>query len=339
MKTPHKNNLLNLLQIFCLSLILLACDQPAPPAEPIATTEQPSEETEPEKAPIPYEDYNDPEQWAEPRLQFTDYTDGITTVLSSKIDGSDVRMAFNYRDFRPEDGEMTSQVPVRSPNNRYLITALKGGTEEDPVIVIVNLPEQSYKIIDTGYGVPMFTWSADSKTVYFYSSGKLKNYNLDSKKLTILPKSILSGKLYLLKDQTSFLSVLSYYLATYDIKTGREIKDRIDLESSLTLASGRFSEIKVSDLSPDQQHFYFRNGYGKGVANIETGKVLFYIFDSDEPRVGDITSALFLNNKELIYIYRTFLYKINIFTQERTKIPNSYFEGVDITLINKQKVK
>jgi len=285
------------------------------------------------KVVIPYEDYNDTEQWSEPRLQFTRDTRELGfTVYSSKTDGTDLRIAYSLKKLTGDKDASSNYPLVRSPNSRYLA----GNVARQ--IVLIDLHKQTHEIIMDGYGVPSFVWSKDSNRIYFFASGDLKRYNLKSKKLDTLPDEILANQLYLLKDQKIFLSAVGLHISWYDIKTGKETKKRLDLREIMS-GNGRIKVpggIKGSDLSSDETHLFFRNKSVLGVVNVKTGQSLFFLFHGREPKKGKIRAAVFLNEKELIYADRG-LYVMNIFTQKRTLISRSDFNGRQIALINKKQ--
>ncbi len=295
-----------------------------------------------------YEDYNSSQKWTEPRLQYTRFSEtGEMKIWSSKTDGSDEQLVFAFGNFDEKKGYMTAHRPVRSPNNRYLMVALVQKKPNEFISYIVDLKKQTYELVEpyTGTGYPMYNWSQDNKTVYYKAYHDIKAYNVDTGEYTDLDdiiyslRDIIEDKIYLLKDQKTFLSIVLFDLITYDSKTGKEVKDRINLEKILKWPATGPRQITDTDLSPDQKHLYFKNTYGTGVISIETGKLLYYILDKDQPEEGYMREAIFINNSELIYEYKKALYVLDIFTQKRTKIPGSHFEGHSITLINKRNVK
>jgi len=324
-----RHSVLKFSLILLFSLILSACEE-APKAKVVKTETN----EKPEKVVIPYEDYNDPVQWAEPRLQFSRDTDELGfSIYSSKLDSSDVRIAYSFQNIDPKYGQSSAQYVIRSPNNQFLAVDLEGE------YVIIDLHKQSYEIIDEGYGIPSFNWTKDSNSLIFYSSGDLKRFHLKSKKLEILPEEILANQLYLLKDQKTFLSAVGRGVNWYDIKTGREVKKRIDLKPIMSKKVKEPSGIKGSDLSPDEIHLFFRNTTGIGVINVKTRKLLFHYYYDEQPKDVSITKAIFINDEELIHLERGDLAVFNIFTQKQTIVPDSYYDGSLMTLINKIQIK
>jgi len=328
MKKHLGNKLLNLLFLLSLSLPLMAKDKPKPL----------------------YEDYNNAQQWAEPRLQYTRFSEtGELNVWSSKTDGSDERMVFAFKNFNSKYDYTVPYTPVRSPNNRYLIVVIDRERGKYSFQAIVNLTDQTYDIIDDARGSQRHNWSADSKRVFFYSDRHVKMHDMNSRKnkylplnserVVGLPDNVIYDRTFLLKDQKTLLTVLPFELEMYDINTGKEVKDRISLKSVLDLSPVGARQITDADLSPDQKYLYFRNIYGTGVFNLETTKPLYFTLDADQPEEGYMHHAIFINNKELLYEYKKSLYTVNIFTQKRTRVSHSPFNGSRISLINKQAIK
>ncbi len=328
MRKHLRHTLLSLLFLLSLSFSLMAEDKPGPL----------------------YEDYNNAQQWAEPRLQYTRFSEtGELNVWSSKTDGTDERMVFAFKNFNSKYDYTVPYTPVRSPNNRYLIVMIDRQKGNYTFQVIVNLVDQTYKIIDDARGSQRHNWSTDSKRVFFYSdryakmhdldSGKNKYLPLNAERVVGLPDNVIYDRTFLLKDQKTLLTILPFELEMFDINTGKEVADRISLKSVLDLSPVGSRQITDADLSPDQKHLYFRNIYGTGVFDLETAKPLYFTLDSDQPEEWYMHQAIFINNKELLYKYKKSLYTVNIFTQKRTRIAHSYFNGSRITLINKQKIK
>ena len=279
---------------------------------------------------VPYEDYTDVAQWAEPRLQFSRDTDELGfTIYSSKIDGSDVRIAYSFKNIPEKIGLQSYHTVVRSPNNRYLATTVWNNKT-----LIIDLHKQNYKVIDGTYGVPMFNWAQDSKSLVYYNRGDLKQYNLETQEIKVIPGNVKASDLYLLKDQKTLLSVMGAHFRYYSLKTGKEIKKRLDVEKSISFKGKRTRGMKTTHLSPDEKHMFYSNEVSRGGVDLKTGKSIFLITNTQQPKKGYITSAIFLNNEEIIYDYMTKLYTFNIFTHKRTLIDNSYYDGDRMTLIN-----
>ena len=314
-----------------IALLISACDE-----APKAKTAQANKSAEPEKVVIPNEDYNDAAQWSEPRLQFVRDTDELgESVYSSKTDGSDVRIAYSLRSLTGDRDEFSNHTIVRSPNNRYLAASVSRQ------VVVIDLHNQTHEVVKDGYGVPSFVWSKDSKLISFFASGDLYRYNLQSKELETLPDVILANQMYLLNDQKTFLSAVGRHVSWYDIKTGKEIKKQLDLTPIMS-GKGKVktpSGIKSSNLSPNNAYLFYRTTTGRGVVNVNTGEPIFYYFSNEGPKRGRITTAIFLNDENLIYRDGLKLYTMNIKSQDRRLIPNSYYDGRHMTLINRSQKK
>ena len=231
--------------------------------------------------------------------------------------------------------EFSNHTIVRSPNNRYLAASVSRQ------VVVIDLHNQTHEVVKDGYGVPSFVWSKDSKLISFFASGDLYRYNLQSKELETLPDVILANQMYLLNDQKTFLSAVGRHVSWYDIKTGKEIKKQLDLTPIMS-GKGKVktpSGIKSSNLSPNNAYLFYRTTTGRGVVNVNTGEPIFYYFSNEGPKRGRITTAIFLNDENLIYRDGLKLYTMNIKSQDRRLIPNSYYDGRHMTLINRSQKK
>ncbi len=193
--------MIRLYNTFSLSFLLLtclflgACSDDSPPQAEVPKAEA---------GPL-WEDFNDPSQWDQPRVQFiNDFPNkSYPAVYSMKLDGSDIRLAWSFYELSEADWGVYKRRPVRSPDNRYLAIAIRNSRGYHRIVV--DLTTQKYQVMDEGGSPPSFTWASDSSAVYFWSDADVKRYQLDSKSLTTLPKGIKGRQIYLLKDQQTML--------------------------------------------------------------------------------------------------------------------------------------
>jgi len=340
LKRKLKNRLLNVFIFLGLSCLQIVSVQLA--SIPLASAQS----TSAQQKTVRHENYKSAKQWAEPRLQYTRFEEnGALNVWSSKTDGSDERLVFAFSKFKPEEGYLGPYTPVRSPDNRYLMISLETNKGWRYGRALVNLPAQTYEIVNEGQSRSAFNWGADSKRVIFKSYSDVKIYNLATEEFADLPYDthydifIPYDRTYLLNDQKTLLTVLSHELVMHDIKSGEEVGQRVNLQPILKISPKAPWQITDTDLSPDNEHLYFRNIHGTGVFNLKTGKPLYFTQDREEPEESYMHRAIFMNNKELIYAYKKSLYVVDIYTQKRRKVSLTDFNGQHMTLINQQKIQ
>ncbi|VAW67688.1 hypothetical protein MNBD_GAMMA09-1776, partial [hydrothermal vent metagenome] len=208
---------------------------------------------------VGYEDLDNAEQWSEPRIQFvSDYPrERYSAIWTMKLDGSDIKLAYTMEDINDKlggeygIGRVIRHLPKRSPDNRYIVLSSVGNSS-----ILVDLQTKKFEVIDKrGSGQAEYNWTADSENIIFYKNQQLKNYNLKTKKLTLLPEKIYSRDLYLLKDQKTFLSVMSDEVVYYNKEDGKIIK-KIKLPAD---------EISNSSLSSDGRYLYYKDSYVQGI--------------------------------------------------------------------------
>jgi len=319
-----------------LSLTLQACEQSG------STNKTKSTIKEVESKPVPayfvdeatrkvvdYEDLDNAQQWSDPRIQFVhQYPDAeYYAVWSMKADGSDVKLAYTLKyiskQLGSEDrvGRHFNHIPIRSPNNRYLAF-----TNAENIKVLVDLRTKVLEILEGGAGAPQFNWTADSQDLIFYNNLKLKSYNLETKKITLLSKKIKTDGLYLLKDQKTFLSVLSGVVRYQDKETGKVLKE-FDLP---------IQDIKGSRLSPNEKYLAMRNSYGQSIVDLTTQKTIInvdYYEDSKSLRFG--TGIFSPDSKHILSTEEGFLVGDNIYTRGKKKFKKINFYIDKASVINK----
>ncbi len=308
--------------------MIISCSESKRAVEPKAETVAPKERSLSEIYNM--EDYTDPSQWAEPRMQFlakitAQDEDGI---WSSKLDGSDVRLAWSFKVVTDLEDGGTNHAPVRSPNNRYIAIGLSSSAGLSRILV--DLETGGWERMDFGGSPPSFTWTADSKNVIFWSEGDVKKFNVETKVLTKLSDDLHGVFIFLLKDQKTLLGVGSNSYSYYNIETGKNLK---------TVQLGLSRVIKSARISATEQYLHFRYGMGLGFVDLSTDK-LFYKAVNNQKSNGDrlfFSGGIFprLGNT-ILYWSRGYLLEFNPITEEVIKLTKMELEPFRQTLINKQ---
>lgn len=309
-------------------VMIIGCGESKPSAQ------QRVESAAPKEKPLSdiyhMEDYTDPSQWTEPRMQFLAKIKAQNQkgIWSSKLDGSDIRLAWSFKAVTDVEGGVTNHAPVRSPNNRYIAIGLSSSAGLSRILV--DLKSGAWERMDFGGSPPSFTWSSDSKNVIFWSGGDVKKFNVETKILTKLSDDLHGIFIYLLKDQKTLLGVGSTSYSYYDIESGKKLKTtKLDLNSPIT----------YSRISAEEQHLFFRYEKGLGVADLKNDEVIFKTVDYKKPNgerlsIGD---AIFSGTDSTIVFWRRGgLYVLDPQTGETAKKNEMSFRPFRLTLINKQ---
>ncbi len=202
---------------------------------------------------VPKEDLNDPDQWSDFRLEFEWVPVGAhrhqtRSIYSMKRDGSDIRLAAGPELLLGERTFFRSR--LRSPNNRYI--ALHANAEEQrDAIAIVDLLKQETKVIDSVVSLIRFTWSQDSKHLYFYGSRGLTKYIVETGELIDVEPSISASRVFELFDG-NYLAINSYDYTFYT--PDKKILFQAKIPEKTIGNSGRFG------ISPDFRYFFVSSG-------------------------------------------------------------------------------
>ncbi len=167
------------------------------------------------------EEAADPAQWndlpeepyvenapANPRIQFVMQAPGRERreIWSISLDGKDVRR-FMGADLLYSGDAQRIDDPVRSPDGRYI--ACRGFTGDDVQIrLLVDRKTRTAKtLMSDAWGEAEFTWSPDSRTLYFYGGGEMWRYEVRSGALKKMP-FIRASKLRIVDGGRRFLAAL-----------------------------------------------------------------------------------------------------------------------------------
>ncbi len=308
-------------------VMIIGCGESKPSAQ------QMDESTAPKEKPLSdiyhMEDYTDPTQWAEPRLQFLAKIKAQNQkgIWSSKLDGSDIRLAWSFKAVTDVEGGVTNHAPVRSPNNRYIAIGLSSSAGLSRILV--DLKSGEWERMDFGGAPPSFTWTADSKSVIFWSEGDVKKFNVETKVLTKLSDDLHGTFIFLLKDQKTLLGVRSNSYSYYNINTGEKIKTvKLEIDSS----------IRYSYVSTTEQYLYFRYKMGLGVVDLGTDKLIYktvnYLKSNGEKLSfgGGIFPGL---DSSILFYQGGYLHEFNPLTEITTKKNKIDLRPFRSTLINK----
>ena len=209
--------------IICLALVLLcACgcsdgkEKEPTPTQPVAEVKK-----EPEKIVYKDEIYGDPEIFSKPRLQFAWQApmEENKTIWSTYLDGSDLRRVLSP-ELLFKKGGVIANVPIRSPDNRYLAVSLDTSEVMGTVKMLYDLKEKTAIELGGGSYVPFFQWTADSQWLYYYNGIGFWKYHIKTKKNTHIP-TLYSRGLYILNDDR-FVAIHSDGYSVHD-------KDRKEL--------------------------------------------------------------------------------------------------------------
>lgn len=213
--------------------------------------------------------YDDNEFWSEPRIQFVwhrkkhpdDYPPA-PEIYSMKLDGSDIRLALNSDLLLGSEKAVMNHPPVRSPNNRYIVASLSS-QKHYLYKVLIDLKTKERNIIAKGGAVPEFNWTPDSENIIFYIDDYMKNYNIESKKLTNRPIMYSLG-IYLLNDGKTFLATnkQGYNLHNFD----GSLIEKVFIPKRVT---------EKHSLSADNNYLYVDNVDEAYIFSLKDKKIMF----------------------------------------------------------------
>lgn len=197
----------------------------------------------------PREDFNDPDQWSDLRLEFQWYADesthpGTPDIYSMKTDGSDIRLAVEA-ELLSADKKTYILTRLRSPNAKYLAIHLRE-YERKGVVRIINLIDRTFEDIEV-YLIPgRFAWDVDSSGFYYYGGDGLTRYDLAKKTAKLLPMTINAFGFFPLYDG----NYLAAFQDRYEFYSNNgEMLLRVQLDRN-------YSNSARVGISPDQKYLY-----------------------------------------------------------------------------------
>ncbi len=268
----------------------------------------------------PLEVYGDPKIFDMPRLQFVwkSSEEEKWGIWSIKVDGTDLRRVLP-NGLLYTNGHSVSATPVRSPDNRYLIVSM---FSDGPILKeLFDLKTKTVKTIATGGFKPNFQWTPDGKRIIFVLDGWIKEYNLETGKLT--GRNMMRGKgFYLTKDGKKFYAVTSKGFDVYSfqgklLKSVEFTKGISHLDHTVSL-DGKFL-------------LYYR--YPKTyIVNTNAPKEPIFV-DQDK---WSYKNSVFDPGNEYFYYAPGTVEKVNIQTKEKEIVfdGDSDYSAFDLTLIN-----
>lgn len=162
----------------------------------------------------PKENLDDPKQWDGYRLEFentTGFNSEVSHLFSMKTDGSDIRLVAEPDLISPGAKHYYFMWRERSPNNRYLLARVDTEGRE-PETILLDLKTRTRKVLDQSSNKARIKWTADSKTVYYYSDKGLMRYDVADETLTEMEPSIGSRMLFPLFNGNFISTLDSYYV-------------------------------------------------------------------------------------------------------------------------------
>ncbi len=329
-----------LVAILSLTLVLFACDS-ADKARPVSTltpdqvaeaAEQARRDAWPKE--IRREVYDDPETFSTPRIQFMAelYEDDKSTLWSMRLDGSDRRrVADSELLYEGNKKAVVDQVPVRSPNNRYVAMSIDS-IEEGTYRTILDLKEKTHYRMLKGSGRPNFNWTSNSENVIFHTNGKLYNFHVPTKTLKERP-DMETLAFFLLPDDKTFVTMQSDGYWLYDFEGNILEKFVLDIFPNMY--------IKYPAISPNGRVLTFKTSgreYRHQWVDVKTGKTLGNELSQNTirgrfPFFGDEPYTMFFSKNDFMQHFN-----LNTLKTKRVEEKEAYIWDMDrlwkFTLIN-----
>lgn len=214
MKSPTKHIAKSILSIGLISLLAFGfygCSDDSSIQNTAQSIEQPAKNSklddsvEIEKQPdykeisiteffdTPIEDINNESSYDMPRIQFlfSPQKSQWDQLWSVKIDGTDLREVIPYNDFyAPErDATLIRGVPIRSPNNQYVVMMRERMSKGAKLAVMYDIKTREWTEISPRSG-ETFSWLPDSSGFCLKHADNFYTYDIASKKLTPIDKRI-----------------------------------------------------------------------------------------------------------------------------------------------------
>ncbi len=329
------------LAVFTVVYSLIACDT-ADKLRPVltATTGEVAEAVEQARRDawpkeIRREVYDDAETFLTPRFQFMAelYEDDKSTLWSMRLDGSDRRRVADAELlYEGNKKAVVDQVPVRSPNNRYVAMSIDS-IEEGTYRTILDLKEKAHYRMLKGSGRPNFNWTSNSENVIFHTNGKLYNFHVPTKTLKERP-DMETLAFFLLPDDKTFVTMQSdgYWLYDFD---GNILEKFV-----LDIFPNRY--IKFPAISPSGSVLAFKTSGGRELrfqwVDVVSGKTLGNeqrdkIIGGSFPFFCDEPYTLFVHDNEFMQHF-----DLKTLTNKKAEEKEAYIWDMDslrkFTLIN-----
>ncbi len=329
----------------CLALLVLSCwmvscdtsdrnrsELALSPDEMAEAAEQARRDAWPKD--IRREVYDDAETFSTPRIQFMAelYEDDKSTLWSMRLDGSDRRrVADSELLYEGNKKAVVDQVPVRSPNNRYVAMSIDS-VEEGTYRTILDLKENTHYRMLKGSGRPNFNWTSNSENVIFHTNGKLYNFHVPTKTLKERP-DMETLAFFLLPDDKTFVTMQSDGYWLYDFNGNILEKFVLDIFPNMY--------IKYPAISPDGNVLTFKTEgreYRHQWVDVKTGKTLGNELSQNTirgrfPFFGDEPYTLFFSKN---YFMQHF--NLNTLKTRRVEEKEAYIWDMDslwkFTLVN-----
>lgn len=314
------------LQGMCLGLLLMllnlsGCNESGSESNRSQTLDEP-----PENKPfiIQPEIYGDPDIFDGPRIQFAMQapSENRETIWSIKTDGTDLRQAVDYELLYGDGSGGFMDPPVRSPDNRYIVLSVSGEGSRIEKQLIDLKTKTKITFAEGGYK-PHFSWSADSKEIFFHLERSFLVYHIENKTLTKL-KNIGYQGTYYIRGKDQFFVVQEDGFEWFD-RQGKSIK-KVVLNTKWGLKEWH-------QLSPSGRLFsyYQRRGLNSYLIDTETPDLIIL---TSKHRIG---KGVFSENEDKIYFYHNGISEFFVKNKEVKTIfvpPDGFYLGARMTLIN-----
>ena len=311
-----------LIGLFLTLFSLIGCFESRP--EPGSSTPQ-DELSEEKPFVIQPEIYGDSDIFDGPRIQFAMKAPGENrrTIWSIKTDGTDLRQAVDYELLYGDGSGGFMDPPVRSPDNRYIVLSVSGKGSRIEKQLIDLKTKTKITFAEGGYK-PHFSWSADSKEIFFHLEREFLVYQIENKTLTKL-KNIGYQGTYYIRDKDQFFVVQKDGFEWFN-RQGESIK-KVELNTKWGLKEWH-------QLSADGELFIYHQKRGARSYVINTNNPSKIILDT---KFRGYLGSFSKSGEQIYFRHGGFIAILDILTGEPSKLyssPDEFGAVSGISLIN-----